>query len=67
MEAGGNSRRKGSKGCENMMSGSSSNTEEMSCDQGAPQPVDDAKRIKQIFMDKHVMSLSPCNFPISCH
>ncbi|KAK6155170.1 hypothetical protein DH2020_009418 [Rehmannia glutinosa] len=47
--AGDNSRRKGSKGSENIMSGSSSNVEGFSCDQH-----DDAtKRIKQIFMDKH--------------
>ncbi|KAI3452401.1 hypothetical protein Pfo_009066 [Paulownia fortunei] len=53
VEAGGNSRRKGSKGGENIMSGSSSNVEGFSCDQNVPQIVDDAKRIKQIFMDKH--------------
>ncbi|XP_020554665.1 DNA repair protein UVH3 isoform X2 [Sesamum indicum] len=53
VEAGGNSRRKGSKGSESMMGGSSSNTEGRSCDQSEPQPVDEAKRIKQIFMDKH--------------
>ncbi|KAL0343968.1 UNVERIFIED_CONTAM: DNA repair protein UVH3 [Sesamum angustifolium] len=53
VEAGGSSRRKGSKGSGSMMGGSSSNTEGMSCDQSAPQIVDEAKRIKQIFMDKH--------------
>ncbi|KAL0386584.1 UNVERIFIED_CONTAM: DNA repair protein UVH3 [Sesamum latifolium] len=53
VDAGGTSRRKGSKGSQSMMGGSSSNGEGMSCDQSAPQPVDEAKRIKQIFMDKH--------------
>ncbi|KAK4417739.1 DNA repair protein UVH3 [Sesamum alatum] len=53
VEAGGNSRRKGSKCSESMMGGSSSNADGMSCDQSAPQPVDGVKRIKQIFMDKH--------------
>lgn len=54
VEAGGNSRKKGSKRSENITSGSSSNLEGISSDQNIPQPVDDAERIKQIFMDKHV-------------
>lgn len=58
VETGGNARKKGSKGTENIMSGSYSNAEGISCDQNVPQPVDDAEMKRQTFMDKHVMPLA---------